>query len=209
MTNVSEYARICKDTHITDIGLTDFIIKDTKHNIQTNFDARLYCKNNEMVICFQASMEGDWGDNYRVLFGLLGIDSEITIPTQLKDALDLYFETKEKYPDYNITLTGHSFGGVLAQLVSYITGENCISFSTPGLQYATNIINSTFIDENYSDILQEYGISANTLAYSDQNIEDYSNMNDPIGNIVCRLGGVKRNPTSKRWEYKTELKNAA
>lgn len=49
MTNISEYARICKDTHITGENITDFNILDTIYDIETNFDARLYSKNNEIV----------------------------------------------------------------------------------------------------------------------------------------------------------------
>ena len=120
MTNISEYAKICKDTHVTGEDITDFDILDTIYNVETNFDARLYSKNNEIVICFQASQEGDSYNNYQILTGLLGLNGSITIPNQLKDALDLYFETKNKYPNYNITLTGHSFGGVLAQTVGWV-----------------------------------------------------------------------------------------
>lgn len=95
MTNISEYARICKDTHITGENITDFNILDTIYNLETNFDARLYSKNNEIVICFQASQGLDWINNLQILSGLLGLNGSITIPTQLEDALDLYFETKK------------------------------------------------------------------------------------------------------------------
>lgn len=56
------------------------------------------------------------------------------------------------------------------------------------MQYAANIINPTYIKEHYSEILQKYNINENNLSYTDQNIEDYSNMNDPIGNIGQQLG---------------------
>ena len=51
MGEISDYAKICKDTHITDENLTDYFIVDTI----TEFDARVYSKGNEIVICFQAS----------------------------------------------------------------------------------------------------------------------------------------------------------
>ena len=92
MTEVSEYAKICKDTHVTGEDITNFEIISTITNIDTNFDARLYRKNNEIVICFQASDKGDFFENYRILTGLLGLDSTTA---QLKDALALYYETKK------------------------------------------------------------------------------------------------------------------
>ena len=40
MGKISDYAKICKDTHITDENLTDYFIVDTIHHLETEFDAR-------------------------------------------------------------------------------------------------------------------------------------------------------------------------
>lgn len=69
MTEVSEQSKICKDTHVTGEDITNFEIISTITNIDTNFDARLYRKNNEIVICFQASQDGDLINNLQILTG--------------------------------------------------------------------------------------------------------------------------------------------
>lgn len=67
------------------------------------------------------------------------------IPSQAHDALAVYYAIREKYPNAKITLTGHSLGGSLVQIVAKITGAlgytyNAFATGYGGKEYS-NIIN--------------------------------------------------------------------
>ncbi len=84
------------------------------------------------------------------------------LPKQYKNANEVYQQIRHAYPNANITVTGHSLGGSLAQLVSAENGCSAVTFNA----YGTN------------DILKNTGIY-NT---KDLNIINYGNINDPVFN---------------------------
>ena len=45
---------------------------------------------------------------------------------------NLVAETRAKYPDAHITLTGHSLGGTVAQILGQLTGYDAVGFNAPG-----------------------------------------------------------------------------
>ena len=53
------------------------------------------------------------------------------LPNQSAGAMKLYESAKEMSQGGEIFLTGHSLGGVLAQIVSAITGKRYVSFNSP------------------------------------------------------------------------------
>lgn len=56
------------------------------------------------------------------------------IPAQATDAISLYDAIRSEYPNANITLTGHSLGGSLSQIVSAIRGVKAVTFNAYGVR---------------------------------------------------------------------------
>ena len=101
----------------------------------------------------------------------LGIINE-NIPGQYTGAMNFYNQIKNMESvseNIQITLTGHSLGGALAQLVAAKTGIPAITFNAPGMQYA----------------LSKIGCSTET---SYDNVKNYIVMNDYIGNFREHIG---------------------
>lgn len=93
---------------------------------------------------------------------LSDIDDDIAmacanIPSQTTDALKTYNSIKNAFPDKDISLTGHSLGGSLADIVAGMNGEFATTFNAYGVK----------------DIL------GNT-AYNDENIINYINTKDAV-----------------------------
>lgn len=88
-------------------------------NISTNknFTAKVYKRNNTVVISFAGSQTPD---DYK---NSLYIINRNEIPAQYWDAKYLYNTVKRKYPNSSIEFTGYSLGASLANLLSLHTGN--------------------------------------------------------------------------------------
>ena len=86
-----------------------FIIKNPK----TGFDATVYgdLNNDEITIAYRATSNQEG-----VISDMQMVKGEI--PFQYYDAIKLYRQIKNLFPDYKIKVTGHSLGGSLAELVA-------------------------------------------------------------------------------------------
>ena len=93
-----------------------------------------------------------------------------SIPSQTAGAIN-YYDTIVKNLSENgsISVTGHSLGGALAQLVAAITGDDAYTFNAPGMKY---LLSQLGLDEQ-----EEY-----------TNIENYIVMNDYVGNFREHIG---------------------
>lgn len=144
----------------------------SKDNAKTGFSAVVYRDGNNVVISFRGTdtkplKEGgkDFDDDYTM--------AKQYLPQQYEDAKALLREI-ESNPDLrncNITLTGHSLGGSLAQMLGALYGYKTVTFNAYGTK----------------DILDNYN-----LKYNDKNIINYSNKQDPItmSNSKNQIGTV-------------------
>ena len=128
----------------------------TSYSADNGFQSTIYKKGNDIAISYRGtdSARDFWGSDRRMYLKEL--------PEQYKNANEVYQQIRHAYPNANITVTGHSLGGSLAQLVSAENGCPAVTFNA----YGTN------------DILKNTGIY-NT---KDLNIINYGNINDPVFN---------------------------
>ena len=96
-------------------------------NKDTGFHAEIIVKGNDFIIAYRGT------DN------LLGIDGRNDLamarkkfPEQATEAIQVYDKLKQDYPNSDITVTGHSLGGSLSQIVSSIRGCNAVTFNAYG-----------------------------------------------------------------------------
>ena len=86
-------------------------------------------------------------------------------PSQKNKAIEFYDKVAENYEGIDITITGHSLGGALAQYVASLKQEPAITFEAPGIDIPSG------------------GTS--------ENIINYVNMNDPVGSYREHIGETR------------------
>jgi len=181
MVQVTDYAELCKASY-SGQNQTSYARAYTENNSSTGFNGNIYINGNEIVIVYAASNDQEDLENLKqIVAGNAGVPFYDTMPTQLQDAINLYKKAKELYPTANISITGHSLGGALAEQVGYITGEKAVTFGAPGMAYTLPQLTVDYV-ENTLGLQDEY-----TWLNASQ-ITNYSNMNDPVGSIGTRLG---------------------
>lgn len=122
----------------------------------SGFRGLAYQKGNNIVISFAGTNPSSWQDwESNVHMGAA------FKPPQLNDAQKFYNSIKGTYQTQNITFTGHSLGGSLAQLMSAETGKPAVTFGA----YGTGDI-----------LFYNYGITD----ISGLNITNYGNLNDIV-----------------------------
>lgn len=93
--------------------------------------AAVYCqRGNEVVIAYRGTNNlipggGDLMEDIRIGRG--------RPPQTSKRANDLYLSVKQAFPSAQISVTGHSLGGGLAQMVAAISGVYGVTFNAPGM----------------------------------------------------------------------------
>ena len=142
---------------------------------KTGFGASVYAqeKNGEVdvVISYASAQGADPSDKGNMIEILLQ-----QIPKQYDDALNFYENVKQSVASeyygkkVNISITGWSLGGGLAQLVGAKTGAKTTTFAAPGMQYA----------------LDDLKLDTNIGKYN--YIDNYSVMNDSVGNYGKKVG---------------------
>ena len=103
------------------------------------------------------------------------------VPAQTTDAFNFYYDLQRKYQDKEISITGHSLGGSLAQIVGTITGANTYTFGAYG---TGNLLKNI----KYKNNITNYG--------NEKDIIFMKNINNHIGNTKV----IKTNGTSSLFE---------
>ncbi len=103
-----------------------FICVQNKHNYLTGMQASIIKDNDNIVIAFAGTNSPMDIFHSDAAMGLK------LLPIQHKEALRIYEQVREQYPNVKIILTGHSLGGSLAQIVGAIHDVETVTFNAYG-----------------------------------------------------------------------------
>jgi len=96
----------------------------------TDFKGCVYASDaiREVVVAFQGTKPSKGGDimaDVQILVGML--------PQYTTAAMRLFDRTCSVFPDYAMSLVGHSLGGGMAQVIGHWTGTPFVTFNAPGM----------------------------------------------------------------------------
>ncbi|MDH4188491.1 MAG: DUF2974 domain-containing protein, partial [Nitrospira sp.] len=95
-----------------------------RNNTSSGFEARVFQKDNEIVISYAGTDPSDLLGDMAANFGLAtGVGS-----AQLQQAAEYYLQVRAANPNATITFTGHSLGGGLAALMGVFFGKQALTF---------------------------------------------------------------------------------
>lgn len=162
------YAYHGKDAEIPE----GYSLAESVRNVKTGFYADVLVGEDDVIIAIRGTNDG----------GDLNDDVAMTrsrIPEQTRDALDLYNRVKKEYPDKNITSTGHSLGGTLAEIVGALNGELAVGFNAYGVR----------------DLFNENAV------IQEDNIVNYVNIQDAVTmvNGENHIGDIFSVPNLGKW----------
>ena len=147
----------------TSIYTTNDLNGNPYYNTSSGVQAALYRNRltNEMVIAYRGT------DQTEDLLVDLQIALGNISQEQLLDAENFYNAVITQYGDSNITITGHSLGGALAQLVGAETGVETVTFNAPGMknQISGGSYNNITNYVNLNDWIGCYGQHAGTTCF--------------------------------------------
>ena len=99
---------------------------DFNENKNTGFYADVLSNGNDIIIAYRGTESGQDIRNDVAM-------AKSKIPAQATDAIRIYDKVKREHPNANITVTGHSLGGSLAEIVSGIRGNLAVTFNAYGV----------------------------------------------------------------------------
>jgi T5SS/PEP-CTERM-associated repeat protein len=143
------------------------------------FFAQVFQNGNQVVVSFRGTDAGNLYNAVKdlladssflsgeALFTASGVDPDLL--TQLRDAAGLLAQVRTTYPDAEITLTGHSLGGAIAQILGAYTGLPTQAFDAPG---AGDLITLSTVQDALSPLnntrFENTGSNNNLRMYGDQ-----------------------------------------
>lgn len=150
------YAQMSNASYDTPSGQIDgWTIVKSESNAANGFAATAYRSNatGDIVIAYRGS------DDFKDFDPRGSADLALASPlaawnSQFTDALEFAKDIKNKYPNEAMSVTGHSLGGGLAQVVSKAYGLHGVTFDPAG---AANIVKS----DSYHNWTQSHGLGEN------------------------------------------------
>jgi len=96
-------------------------------NKDTGFHAEVLAKGNDVIVVYRGTD----------ITSVQDIRNDVAmardkIPAQATDAIKVYDQVKQDYPNSDVTVTGHSLGGSLSQIVSSVRGCDAVTFNAYG-----------------------------------------------------------------------------
>ena len=93
-------------------------------NKNTGFHAEVLAKGNDVIVAYRGTD----------ITSVQDIRNDVAmarnkIPEQATDAIKVYDQVKQDYPNSEVTVTGHSLGGSLSQIVSSVRGCEAVTFN--------------------------------------------------------------------------------
>ena len=167
------YAYHGKDAEIPE----GYSLAESVRNVKTGFYADVLVGEDDVIIAIRGTdvlclnNKGDADDDFAMV--------RSRIPEQTRDALDLYNRVKKEYLDKNITSTGHSLGGSLAEIVGALNGELAVGFNAYGVR----------------DLFNENAV------IQEDNIVNYVNIQDAVTmvNGENHIGDIFSVPNLGKW----------
>lgn len=119
------------DSTYKPVNRSDSVFKGTNFNRDkdlSNINQRLYVDNTnkKAVATFRGThnLANDLGSDLDIFFGTKNV-----FGNRLKESEKFYKNIKQKYPNHELTLTGHSLGGHLASKVSKNSNDKIVTFN--------------------------------------------------------------------------------
>ena len=185
--------------------------KIKSYNDRNGFQAFLYKNNdNNIVLSFRGTeiQKLKNAEVFKDLYSDAQLALEI-LPLQYSSANALYQEIKKGYPNFEITVTGHSLGGSLAQLVSAANDCPAVTFNAYG---TGNIIRNMGISDLDSLNIVNYGNPKDsTFTFNIENQPGRTfaiNTNLNPDKKYYAEKGYKAHKIEHNLEYMTNLDNA-
>ena len=98
-------------------------------NKDTGFHAEVLAKGNDVIVAYRGT-DNMFGRDGRNDFAM----ARKNIPEQATEAVKVYDQVKQDYPNSEVTVTGHSLGGSLSQIVSSVRGCGAVTFNAYGVK---------------------------------------------------------------------------
>jgi len=152
---------------------TGWTLIESKSSLSTGFSA-IAVQNNETGEVVVAYRGTDGFDDATGTYSQLALQNGV--PNQYPEALAFFTEINDSYG--NVTLTGHSLGGSLAQLVAATTSAITYTYNAPG------------VDGLRDDIFGEGSSELLNNASSYTNIQNFNMFFDAVSTVGTQLGSV-------------------
>jgi VCBS repeat-containing protein len=175
------------EKNYTVIETQDTLIGASNPNLYGFQAMLLKDSDNKYVIAFRGT-EGEWFPTYQTLADFLtdGSMAAGNFVNQMKLALGFVDKALNTYRDKglttnNLTFTGHSLGGSLAQIAGYTFGSETYTYNPFGAQRSVQ-------DDDYNDALTELGLSSRATTSNITNIVNVGgNFSDPLTGVGSHL----------------------